>query len=152
MKLFDLTKVQDSEERSFEVMPAGIYDLIVTNATLNPTNSGDGKYIKAEFTILSGEYKKRKVWMNFNIENPSQKAVDFGLKQLKDLALSAGKNPSHVDDLETMMGLEVRAMIKITESEKYGKKNEINYFVIPNRSEVTSKRQPKFDTNDSIPF
>lgn len=151
MKLFDLTKVEDTEDKLFEPFPAGIYDLIVTSSTIKETQAGGGSYIKAEFTVTKGAYKKRKVWMNFNFKNQSQKAVEFGLKQLKDLALSAGKNPADVYDCESMMGLEVCAMVKITESEKYGKRNEISYFAIPSKSEVTIKRQiPQFD--DDMPF
>lgn len=151
MKLFDLKGVKSQAKKDFELMPAGKYNLICTNATLEKSKTG-GKYIKAEFTVMDGEFAKRKLWMNFNIENANPKAVEIGLEQLKSLGECAGADTDKMETLSDLLELEVTAMVKITPaSGSYSEKNEIHYF-IPKEITTKSKSTFSFYDKDLMPF
>jgi len=65
-------------DRNFEVLPKGEYTLKATEAEEKPTNKNDGSYIATTFEVVKGEHAGRKIWMNFNINNPSDKAEKIG--------------------------------------------------------------------------
>lgn len=69
-------KIDFSGIKSLELLPVGIYKVMVTDAKEN-----EGKtypYITWEFTIIDGAYEGRKLWMNTSL---SPKAL-FKLKEM----------------------------------------------------------------------
>lgn len=69
----------------FTPVPPGDYMLSIDSAEVKDTKNGDGKYIKIEHTIISEQYKGRKVFNNINIYNKSQQCVNIGLGMLANL-------------------------------------------------------------------
>lgn len=78
------------DERSFGALPAGKYPLRVTDSDVKPTKKGDGTYLDCALEVIEGEYKGRKLWAKFNLENPNQEAVNIARRQLADLCLAIG--------------------------------------------------------------
>lgn len=112
----------------FEPVPAGNYVLKCTGAQVKETRSGDGRYIKVEFTILAPSYQNRKVYANFNISNPSQQAEAIGLRQLKAFTEAAGMREPLNDD-QQLVGLEVMGAVVIRPGDgRYGDSNEIKRY------------------------
>lgn len=147
---FDVSEVEVSERGEFEIMPKGEYTLKATEAELKKTSKGDGQYLAVTFEVVKGEYAGRKVWQNFNIHNPSEKAEKIGREQVAGWARACGKpNARDSDDL-----LERSFPCKL-DIEKgtggYSDKNKISAFLSPDAkpSEPASKPSSKFE--DSAP-
>ena len=76
---FDVSEVEVSDRGDFEVIPDGTEVVMkATEAELKKTKNGDGAYIAATFEVVKGEHANRKIWVNFNIQNPSDKAEKIG--------------------------------------------------------------------------
>ena len=75
-----------SADLAFEPVPAGVYEVQITDADLKTTKDLKGQYIWLELTIVRNpEYQDRKFFANITVSNESQKAVDIGRAQLGDL-------------------------------------------------------------------
>ena len=95
---FDLNEYE-VEERSFEPLPKGEYELKCTEAEEKTTQKG-GQMIAATFEVVSGKFANRKIWNNYNIHNDSEKAQKIGREQLAAWARASGKpNATSVDEL-----------------------------------------------------
>lgn len=98
---FDVTEVEVSERGDFEIMPKGEYSLKATEAELKDTSKGDGQYLAVTFEVVKpSHYNGRKVWQNFNVNNPNDKAEKIGREQIAGWARAAGKpNARDSDEL-----------------------------------------------------
>ena len=117
---------EHEQESSFEVLPKGIYEALITASEVKNTKAGTGKYLQVEFTIFEEEYAGRKVFCNLNISNESEKAQKIGLGQLSALCKACGKT-GIVDDSSELHDLPV--MIKVDVGEYLDRpKNEVKGF------------------------
>ena len=82
---------------SFEPIPAGEYELMVTETEWHETKSGTGRYLKLTVTVLDAEYDGRLIWENLNLENPSDTAVRIAMGSLSALCRAIG----HMEALQT---------------------------------------------------
>lgn len=82
---FDATE-HDTTQKDFEELPNGIYRLEVTESDVTPTKDGRGTILKATMEVLEPEaYKARKLFTNFNLQNPSPVAEKIGKEQFASL-------------------------------------------------------------------
>ena len=70
---------------SFEAIPLNIYPAIIKQSDIKTTKAKDGEYIRLTFTITKGDFKGRKIWNNYNINNPTIEAVEIAYKELASL-------------------------------------------------------------------
>ena len=144
----DLTGVNytDYEETSFEPVPAGTYVIGLESSEMKTTKKGDGQYLKCTFQILDGEYKNRKVFMNFNMVNPSQTAQNIGLSQFAALCKATGVlQPT---DSCQLNDIPVKAKVKVIKNTYNGEEkmvNEISDFM-PNTATATSPAATSTDS------
>lgn len=125
--MFDLSNIKTNAN---ETLPEGKYVVNVTNSEIKDTQNGNGKYIKVELTISSGEHKGRKLWQNFNVQNKNDKAVSIGLSQLKSMLVAANfPTPDKLNSIADLNGLTVGIKTKIKKDEQYGDKAEVHYFI-----------------------
>lgn len=90
------------EERStsFDPLPAGDYEMMITKSATKPTNKGDGSYLELEMQVLGGEYSGRRHWERLNLDNPNPKAVKIAQESLAKLCIALGFD--HVEDSEEL--------------------------------------------------
>ena len=122
-------------ESSFDVIPAGWYDAIISEADLKDTKNGSGKYIKLQFDIVGPSYQGRKIFGNINIKNHNPKAEEIGRQQLGDIMRAIGL--PHVYDTDQLVS--GRLMIKVSvraETEEYPAQNEVKGFKAVSSSSV----------------
>lgn len=72
-------------------LPAGWYNMVVDETSIEPTSKGDGAYIKAKLKVISGHYSGRVVFTNFNIRNANPTAQEIAYKQLSALCHATGQ-------------------------------------------------------------
>ncbi len=89
---FDANKVKP--QVALDPFPAGWYNAHVTKTDLKPTpgkaGKAAGKRLEIEFTILDGDYKGRKVFDGFNLENANPVAAQIGNEQLSAVCHATG--------------------------------------------------------------
>lgn len=85
---FDASKV---EPNTFEVIPNGTYNAIITESTWKQTQSGTGRYLELKFQICDGDYKGRVLYARLNLENPQHpKTVEIARGQLSAICRAVG--------------------------------------------------------------
>jgi hypothetical protein len=85
------------EERtssSFDPLPAGDYEMMITKSATKPTKSGNGSYLELEMQVLGGSHSGRRHWERLNLDNPSQQTVKIAQEQLARLCMAL-----HLDDV-----------------------------------------------------
>ena len=115
----------NDKEASFDLIPNGVYQVIVDKAEEGTTKAGDPK-LSMTFVITDGEYQGRKVFSNFNLGG-NEKAVQIARGQLKSLLKCAGKSLD-IKGPHEFYGCEVLASIKIKKDDAYGDKNIVSFF------------------------
>jgi len=139
---FDVTEVEVSERGDFEVMPEGEYTLKATEAEMKNTKAGDGKYLAVTFEVVKGEHAGRKVWQNFNIFNPNDKAEKIGREQVAGWARACGK--PNASDSDTLLERSFQCVLKVEKgSGGYSDKNQIKSFLTSGNDAGTEKPASK---------
>lgn len=75
---------------SFEALPAGKYNVVITDSDAKTNRRGDGEYLQLEFEVIDGEYKGRKLWARLNINNPNPDAVRMANADLSAICHAVG--------------------------------------------------------------
>jgi hypothetical protein len=117
---------ENDKEVSFEPMPAGVYNVAVTNVEEKETKNGD-KRLSMTFTVIDGEFVGRKIFEGYMLSG-SEKAVQIARGMLKSLLKVAGKD-FNLKGPEDFLGIEVAASVKIQAAKDgYDARNAISSF------------------------
>jgi hypothetical protein len=103
---FDPSKYEDTNS----LVPQGDYYVEVEKAEVRDTQSGDGRYIKVQFNILGQTQTGRKVFVNYNMANKSDMAVEIGQREFAALCKAAGV--AGIQDTDEILGK--RALVKVS--------------------------------------
>src|SRR5688572_7484155 len=83
---------QDIEPaQSYEPLPRGKYPVQLTASEMRATKDGTGQYLWTEMEVLDGEHQGRKLFDQFNLNNPKQQVVEIAERQLAALCRAVGK-------------------------------------------------------------
>jgi hypothetical protein len=72
------------EPKSFDLLPVGEYDAVVTKSEVKPTSKG-GKMLKLQLQVLSGPFQNRVIFDTLNLWNSSAEAVTIARGTLSAL-------------------------------------------------------------------
>lgn len=116
---FDAT-THDTEQRGdYEELPNGIYKLEIEASDVVPTKAGDGTILKTTSVVVEPEeYKGRKLFTNYNLENKSALAQELGQKAFASLCRAIGV--AEVEDSEALHFITYTATIKLGKPSKDG--------------------------------
>ena len=95
--------------RSYEALPEGDYEMIVTRSDTKPTKAGNGHYLELEMQIVAGPFSGRRHWERLNLDNLSQQTVKIAQEQLARLCMAVGLN--EIEDSEELHDLAFIATI-----------------------------------------
>jgi hypothetical protein len=142
---FDLNEYV-GEERNYDPLPKGEYDIACTEAELKTTKSG-GEMIAAAFEVVTGKHTGRKIWNNYNIHNKSEKAQQIGREQLSAWARACGKpNANNVDEL---LERKFKAMVDIEAgTDGYADKNRIVGYTMPSTAPAVKPKAEQLSIAD----
>lgn len=76
--------------QAFDAIPSGWQNAAMTDSELKPTKDGLGKYLLAEYTIIDGPYKGRKIFDQLNIVNSNPVTVEMAYKTLSAICHAIG--------------------------------------------------------------
>ena len=145
---FDPNSVPE-DDRTFEPMPAGDYEMQVIESDVITTKSG-GKMIKLTLEVVSGPFERRKVWENINIQNQNPDAERIGVRALADLTLAVGL--VNVRNSEDLHFRPFRARLKIEPAKDgYDAKNKVSRYMAMNGSAPAPQQRQAAPQQSSQP-
>lgn len=114
---------------SFEPIPDGDYDFVVTNATAGQTQNGKPMYT-LELTVQGGPSNSRKVWDRLIVSSDNGRAMGFFFRKMKALGLPLEFFQGSPSDDQIVQALRDRAVrAKVGQSTYQGKTgNEIKEY------------------------
>ena len=111
-------------------LPEGKYNAVITDSEMRTTKAGTGHYLNFTWEITSGEHRGRKVWANYNVDNPNEKAVEIAKRDLASVCTAMGKDG--FEDSQDLHFHEIEVLVKIREaSNGYPASNEIRGYSAP---------------------
>lgn len=97
---FDATQ-HDTTQSDYSELPNGIYKMEIEASDVVPTKDGKGTILKTTNVVVEPEdYKGRKLFNNYNLENQSAQAQEIGQKQFAALCRAIGV--AEVEDSEDL--------------------------------------------------
>jgi len=136
---------------SFEPIPDGWYSAIVSDAQEVRNKSGNGHHVSICFTLTqdNDSYAGRKVWENYNTDNPNETARNIGIAKLKRLLIAA--NISSVSDVSDIQDAVVQ--IKVGRDKRDNERNTVSSYrpdgVTPDKQESS---QAEHNTASAPPW
>jgi|TARA_R110000824_G_C15052112_1_gene661556 hypothetical protein len=110
-------------ENEFSVIPAGMYNATITGSDQVVAKSGNGEYLKLEFTIIDGPAANRKIWSILNLWNTNVTAVDIAQRDLA--AICTAVNLPGAGDSVELHNKPLQIRVGIRRSEEWGDQNDI---------------------------
>ena len=132
------------EPQSFDVLPAGEYEAVITASQVKPTSKGDGKFLELQLQVINGQFQNRVLFDRLNLWNPSDKAVQIAQGTLSSICRAVGVlTPNDSADLHNKP---LRVKITVRKSDEYGDRNEVKAYKPRNGKPI---QQP---TGDKSPW
>ena len=107
---FNTEEIEPSS--SFDPIPAGWYQAIISNSELKATRDGYGEYLSLTLQVIEGQYENRLVFARLNLKNANDKAVDIARKDLAAICRAVGvmspKSSEELHDKPLMIKVKVR--------------------------------------------
>lgn len=98
---FNVSEITPAQE--YKPLPEGKYEVVIADSDVKATRSGTGTYIQLEFEVVSGEYKGRKLWGRYNIENSNREAMEIGRSQFAAVCQAVNvSNPRDTSELHNL--------------------------------------------------
>lgn len=124
---FDVNAAEYNENSSFDLVPAGWYQMFISKAELRPTRSG-GSMISVTYDITGPSHQNRKIFGNFNWENANPVAQEIGRKQFAQQVRALGL--PGIQSLDDLINLPFDGKVGIQKSKdpQYEDSNRVTAF------------------------
>ena len=107
---FNAEEVEPSS--SFDPIPAGWYQAIISNSEMKATRDGYGEFLSLTLQVIEGQYENRLVFARLNLKNANDKAVDIARKDLAAICRAVGvmspQASEELHDIPLMIKVKVR--------------------------------------------
>lgn len=118
----NLTQEKGFTKTEFAPIPEGDYKVRLVDFVIKENKLGTGLNGCGHFEIVNGDFKKRRVFHNFLISNPSEKAVQISEEKMNKFLTAVGEDESiedmgyAYDQLMDKVG-EVPFIVKLVDNE-----------------------------------
>jgi hypothetical protein len=85
---FNAAKVEP--QQSFDALPPGRYEVIISESEMKDTKAGTGQYLQLTWTVVGGQHEGRKLWSRLNLVNPNATAVSIAERELSAICHCVG--------------------------------------------------------------
>lgn len=112
IETFDSSQVEPSE--AIESLPLGWFAMQIVGSAQEQAQSGSGQYLAFEFEILESyhpDLKGRKAWVNLNLWNQNQTAVEIAMRDLSAICRATGQPV--IDDTDLLHNKPLAVKIKV---------------------------------------
>ena len=104
-------KINFSEAQDFEVLPAGVYPVVVTDVVVKDSQTSAYPYVACTLTITEGEHEDRKLFLNLST-NP--KAAFMVKRNLEALGFEGLDEDMEFEETE-LLNLSAMAVVSISQ-------------------------------------
>lgn len=99
---FDPNSIEASAPR--EPLPEDDYILVAEKTELVANRSNTGMRLDVVFSVEDGQYKGRKLFLNYNVQNQNEQARQIALREFKSLIDATGVDPATAfEDTDTLL-------------------------------------------------
>lgn len=115
------------DDRNFDPIPAGDYNLQVIESKIEDTKTGSGQMLTLTLEVIDGPLANRRIWDRLNIVNQNPDAQRIAQRNLADLCLAVNvPQLRDTDDLhfKPFIG---RVTIRPSKDPQYGPSNSVRY-------------------------
>ena len=100
MAALNFNAAEVEPQQSFDALPPGRYEVIITDSEMKDTKAGTGQYLQLTFSVTGGQHDGRKLWSRLNLVNPNQTAVGIAERELSAICHCVGIiTPSDSEEL-----------------------------------------------------
>lgn len=144
---FDTSSVEPAA--GFYALPAGWYPVQVSNAEIQDTKSGTGKYLKLELEVIGDIHSGRKVFARMNIVNPNPQAVQIAMRELA--AVGQALNLAAITDTAELIGgqLQVKLVVKAEAGQE--PQNEVKGYKALGEMGTQAAQAPRQQAASAVP-
>lgn len=103
---------------SFEVLPAGVYNLEVVECT-NKISAADNRYWSVQSKVLGGDHNGRRIFDNITLVTSSEGALNFFFRKMKVLGLPRNYFDTNPTDEQIANAIVGRRYVVKTKQEAY---------------------------------
>lgn len=107
---FDASTIEPNT--SYDPIPAGWYQAIISSSEMKPTRDGYGEYLSLTLQVIEGQYANRLVFARLNLKNANDKAVDIAKKDLAAICRAVGvmspQSSEELHDKPLMIKVKIR--------------------------------------------
>ena len=82
---FDVSTYEAPKRTSFEPLPPGDYNTMITDSQMKATKAGNGEYLELTMQIIDGAHSGRRIWERLNVVNASKVAEEIARSQLNGI-------------------------------------------------------------------
>lgn len=100
---------------SFDVLPAGWYNVRMTESVNKPTKDGKGSYLAITLTVIDGPATGRKIFDRLNLVNKNETAVKIAYETLSAICHATGV--IQLQDSTQLHGIPMQVKVKIKPAE-----------------------------------
>ena len=146
----DLTgfNANEYEAASFDVLPAGDYDVVIVESDLKETKAKNGHYLELVLQVINGPFQNRKLWARLNVKNPSEKCQAIGKGQLAEICRAVGVlTPGDSVELHNKP---FKVKVKVGQDDKGNDTNEVTGFKPRHAGAATSSTKPASQTQPQL--
>jgi len=144
---FDAT-AHDTTQNDYAELPNGIYRLEIEASDVGPTRAGTGTILKTTMVVLEPEqYKGRKLFTTYNLENQNTTAQEIGQKQFASLCRAIGI--ASVEDSEELHFHAFTAKVGLGKAQNgYQARAEVKKYFFEDEGDLPT---PAIDANQPSP-
>jgi len=140
---FDATQ-HDTTQSDYAELPNGTYRLEIEASDVGPTKAGTGTILKTTMVVLEPEqYKGRKLFTTYNLENQNPTAQEIGQKQFASLCRAIGV--TSVEDSEELHFRAFTAKVGLGKAQNgYAARAEVKKYFFEDEGDLPT---PEIDAN-----
>ena len=104
---------EEIEPSSFDPIPAGWYQAIISNSEMKATRDGYGEYLSLTLQVIEGQYENRLVFARLNLKNANEKSAInlFPWKLIQQLSLVCSRRVPEGQPLLNFDAVQPRALL-----------------------------------------
>ena len=137
MAILNFNATEISPATTLEAIPAGRYQVVITDSELKMTKNGSGSYLELTFEIISGEYAKRRLSSRLNIQNSNPTA------QRELSAICHAVEVLQPQDSSELHNRPLTVVVRCVKNPESGElQNEIKGYAAPARSVAPASTTP----------
>lgn len=108
---FDVSTYEAPKRTSFEPLPPGDYNAMITDSQMKITKAGTGEYLELTVQIIDGAHSGRRLWERLNVVNANKVAEEIARSQLNGIKLACNidklESSEQLHDVPFVMSLDI---------------------------------------------